>query len=434
MRFARTVSSSFLTLALTLSAAPALAADDDTPQREAPLRADNLALSRDISAAVQRDLGLTAKQVRKQGGLQAKAIKLDKKLQVVMGDALAGSVYKQRTGKLVVMVSDAEQLDEARAAGAKARLVKHSLAELETIKERLDGAVRPTEGSDPADRRAVGKRRPVVAGMTSWHVDPKSNSVHVTVEEGQAEAAEDALAKYGDAVTIEESRFSPTTTIDFMDGGDAVKTNRGHCSAGFNLRNQSTGVGFLLTAGHCVRAGERVSGQGGFLGSGVDFGPVMESWFPTFDDALIRNDYPTKWIQGPFVDLTPSNGRTVPVTGFTDAPVGTTVCKSGITTLWTCGQITGKDETVVFDNVNRVEGLTRHNACVEKGDSGGSNVSVTNVYAAEGVSSGARLMSDGSRLRCLSVFGQANESWYFPIADSLSYYGSSTGFNVSLWR
>ena len=32
------------------------------------------------------------------------------------------------------------------------------------------------------------------------------------------------------------------------------------------------------------------------------------------------------------------------------------------------------------------------------------------------------------------LFGQANESWYFPIADSLSYYGASTGFNVSLWR
>ena len=331
------------------------------------------------------------------------------------------------------MVSDAEQLDEARAAGAKARLVEHSLGELEAIKERLDGAVQ-AERSGPADRRAAGNRRPVVAGMTSWSVDPESNSVHVTVEEGQAEAAEDALAKYGDAVTIEESDISPTTTYDFMDGGDVVKTNRGHCSAGFNLRNQSTGVGFLLTAGHCVRAGERVSGQGGFLGSGTDFGPVIESWFPKFDDALIRNDYPTKWIQGPFVDLTPSNGRTIPVTGFSDAPVGTTVCKSGITTLWTCGQITGKDETVVFDGVNRVEGLTRHNACVEHGDSGGSNVSVTNVYAAEGVTSGARLVSDGSRPRCLSVFGLANQSWYFPIADSLSYYGSPAKYNVSLWR
>ena len=123
-----------------------------------------------------------------------------------MGDALAGSVYKERTGKSS-MVSDAEQFDEARAAGAKARLVEHSLGELEAIKEHLDGAVRETERSGPANRRHV-KRRPVVAGMTSWHVDPASNSVDATVNKGQAEAAEDALAKYGDAVTIEESDLS----------------------------------------------------------------------------------------------------------------------------------------------------------------------------------------------------------------------------------
>ena len=270
--------------------------------------------------------------------------------------------------------------------------------------------------------------------MTSWHVDAASNSVHVTVKKGQAEAAEDALARYGDAVTIEETDLSPTTAIDYMDGGDVVKTYRGHCSAGFNLRNQSTGAAYLLTAGHCVRAGERVSGQGGFLGSGTDFGPVVERWFPTFDDALIRNDYPTKWIQGPFVDVTPSNGRTVHVNRFTDAPINTTICKSGITTLWTCGQITGKDETVVFVTARHSQGPhEEHNACAEEGDSGGSNLSVGNVYAAEGVTSGAVLKLDGSAGGAVSPrSARPNESWYFPIADSLAYYGPKYG--VSLWR
>ena len=396
MQYTRTACSSVLAIALAFGAAPALAAGDDKAQRDVPVRAEIIGLSREVSAALQRDLGMSAKQVRKQGALQAKAIKLDKRLQVKLGDALAGSVYQERTGKLVVMVSDAEQLDEVRAAGAVARLVEHSHAKLDAIKERLDGAAGLAAGSGSADRQASGKRRPLVAGMTSWHVDAASNSVHVTVKKGQAEAAENALARYGDAVTIEETDLSPTTAIDYMDGGDVVKTYRGHCSAGFNLRNQSTGAAYLLTAGHCVRAGERVSGQGGFLGSGTDFGPVVERWFPTFDDALIRNDYPTKWIQGPFVDVTPSNGRTVHVNRFTDAPINTTICKSGITTLWTCGQITGKDETVVFVTGDTVRGLTKHNACAEEGDSGGSNLSVGNVYAAEGVTSGAVLKLDGS--------------------------------------
>ena len=328
------------------------------------------------------------------------------------------------------MVSDATQIPEARAVGATVKLVKHSRAALENIKLALDARSGTPAGSAPGQRPSTVQGKPPVAGMISWYVDTASNSVRVTVKKGRAKAAAAALAKYGDGVTIEQTDVAPTTAADYMDGGDLVRTVRGFCSAGFNLRNQFTGTGFLLTAGHCVRAGERISGQGGFLGSGVDFGPVLQSWFPTFDDALIRNDYP-QWIQGPWVDVTPSNGRSVPVTGFTDGPVGTFVCKSGITTMWTCGTITRKDETVVFDGVNTVQGLTRHSACVEKGDSGGSNVSVTSVYAAEGVTSGASLRSDGSRLRCLSAFGEQNVSWYFPIADSLAYYGS--GFSVSLW-
>ena len=418
MRFRRIVLAAALLPGLALSAGPALAAD-----RESISEAD-------IQSALQRDLNLTAEEVKEQGALQARAIKRDQQLQDSLGSAYAGSIYDAERGKLVTMVSDARQIAKARAIGVEAKLVKHSNAKLERIKTALDAAAGGPPGSAPGERQADVQRQAPVAGMVSWYVDTASNTVRVTAKKGESKIVEAALAKYGDAVTIEQTDLVPTTTADYMDGGDVLKTNAGHCSAGFNLRNQSTRVGYLLTAGHCVKRGERVKGQGGIFGWGVDFGPVLESWFPTFDDALIRNDYP-QWIQGPWVDVNPSNGRTIQVSGFTDAPVGTFVCKSGITTMWTCGLITGKDETVVLDGVNTVNGLTRHSACVEKGDSGGANLSVTNVYAAEGVTSGATLRSDGSRLRCLSAFGGENVSWYFPIADSLAYYGP--GYNVSLW-
>ena len=45
--------------------------------------------------------------------------------------------------------------------------------------------------------------------------------------------------------------------------------------------------------------------------------------------------------------------------------------------------------------------------------------------------SGASLIWDGSRYRCRSAFGYSNISWYFPIADSLAYYGPKYG--VTLW-
>jgi streptogrisin C len=112
--------------------------------------------------------------------------------------------------------------------------------------------------------------------------------------------------------------------------------------------------------------------------------------------------------------------------------VGTSMCKSGITTKWTCGVITAKDVTVQYGGVpGPVFGLTQHSACVEPGDSGGSNVAWLGYWSPEGVTSGAQLYWDGARYRCGQVFGQPNVSWYFPIADSLAYYGAVYG--VTTW-
>ena len=210
-----------------------------------------------------------------------------------------------------------------------------------------------------------------------------------------------------------------------MDGGDGINGNS--CSAGFNLRNPSTGQGFLLTAGHCVNAGSTLSGQGG-----VTFGTVLESWFPTYR----RRDRPQ--------DQRASGSRargwtpTRPTAASSPPPATRTcrsarsICKSGITTKWTCGIITAKNETVTYTGGQTVHGLTRHSACVEPGDSGGSNVSILGGYRAEGVTSGASMIPDftGSK-RCLSKFGLPNVSWYFPIADSLAYYGPKYG--VTTW-
>jgi streptogrisin C len=431
MRFKKTVLTSLVALMVALATAFGAAASDGNGGDKGHVAAGDA----EILAALQRDLGLSLEQAKKHGERQAKAIELDRALQASLGEAFAGSYFDADSGNLVVNVSDAAELEKAKAAGADARLVKHSKAELEAIRNELDVAAGKAKASSAADRKANGKRQASVAGLTAWYVDPKSNTVHVTVARGEAKAAARALAKYGDAVSIEETDHAPAPAADFMDGGDLI--NGSSCSAGFNLRNPSTGQGYLLTAGHCVTAGSTLSGQGG-----VAFGPVLESWFPSFDDAIARNDSSGFWIQGPWVDTNPSNGGFINVSGSTDAPVGTTICKSGITTKWTCGSITAKDETVTYPT-GTVFGLTRHSACVEKGDSGGANVSVavtwtfswpwfypTYSYSAEGVTSGASLMSDGTRLRCLSVFGFTNVSWYFPIADSLAYYGAVYGVNV----
>jgi hypothetical protein len=94
-----------------------------------------------------------------------------------------------------------------------------------------------------------------------------------------------------------------------------------------------------------------------------------------------------QFVQGPWVDTNPSNGPFLTVSSSTDPPVGTTVCKSGITTKWTCGKVTVKHETVTYDT-GAIFGLTRHSACQEPGDAGGPVVAVTGTsYVAAGTSS-----------------------------------------------
>ena len=144
MRFNGTLMSSILISALALGAAPALAADE---------RPDG---SDDVSAALQRDLGLTPEQVKEQGPLQERAVKLDQELQRSLGDAYAGAEYDLKLGKLIVMVSDRGLLEKAQASGAEARFATHSLRELDAIKAELDalagGGVPGDAGRSPSRR------------------------------------------------------------------------------------------------------------------------------------------------------------------------------------------------------------------------------------------------------------------------------------------
>jgi len=374
-------------------------------------------VSSEVLTAMQRDLGLSATAARQRLAQEARAIKLDGVLRESLGSAFGGSWFDAALGKLVVGVTDPADAAEVRAAGAEARTVRHSEATLRAIVARLDTLAGKPEGNGRT--AAPSQRDASLAGLTGWYVDPASNSVVVTALRGTSAPVLADLA--GRPVQIQYTDAAPKPTDNVMDGGDAIYMGGGRCSAGFNLRNGS-GQGFVLTAGHCGTAGTGLNGHDGNY-----FGPFVESWFPTYDDAIVRNDNPGYWVQGPWVDDAPSHGGRIWIGGYSDAPVGTSMCKSGSTTGLTCGAITGKDETVSYGS-QTVYGMTRHSACVEQGDSGGSNFTGN---SAEGVTSGAQLYWDGSRYRCGQVFGYPNVGWYYPIADSLAYYGPVHG--LSLW-
>ncbi|MDA0183884.1 hypothetical protein OJ997_26495 [Solirubrobacter phytolaccae] len=389
---------------LAFGAAPALAQDQKRTEVA------------DMSAAIQRDLGLSADQVKRVSAQQERAIALDEQLQKELGDQIAGTYFDIKSGQLIVNTTDRGLLEKIKGAGAQPQLVQNNLKQLGLALHALGG---PDTAN--ADKREVVKSESKFAALG---LDPVSNTVKVTATKEQLSSAREELAKYGSLVSIEVVDALPEPTINYMDGGDAIN---GTCSAGFNLRNPSTGAKFLLTAGHCVNAGSMLKGQGP-----VNFGTVLESWFPTFDDAIARNQNTGYWIQGPWFDSNPSNGSFHSFSGSTDAPVGTIVCKAGKTTKFTCGTITIKDEDVTYSNGDKIYNMTRHSACVEPGDSGGSNLSyIGGKFRAEGVTSGASMPIVDGKKRCRAVIGQQNISWYFPVADSLPYYGARYG--ATLW-
>lgn len=391
----------------------------------------------EVLDALRRNLGLTEKEALAVTEAQDAAIALDVKLQGELGDAFAGSVFDIESGRLRVFVSDKRAAAVAQRAGAETQIVKRSGAELNRILTTLDAETGYEQPMRADERPSV---KPIaIDGIQGWFLDPESNTVRVTAEHGKLDVAAEYVARFGDAVSLEEAdRGVAMPTVEFMDGGDGIHGKGGNgtnCSAGFNLRNKTTGQGYLLTAGHCVTKNATLKGW-----NGTSFGTVLEEWFPTYDDALARNDNPGQWIQGPWIDKNPSNGGINIVSGQTDAPIGTVICKSGKTTKYTCGQITAKNQTVTYSGSQTVYGLTRHDACVRKGDSGGANVSLklklisitplnfTITYAAEGVSSGAML--HGADKKCGEQVGVANVSWYFPVADSLAYFGPKYGLSV----
>jgi streptogrisin C len=359
-----------------------------------------------LRAAMERDFGLTGAALDQMLAASAEAVELDAALEERLGADYAGSWFDRSTGSLTVAVTDSGAAQLATSAGAETTVVSHSERDLTAITDALDAAVE----ADPA---AAGN-------LISWGTDVERNQVVVTARAGRADAVESLVAEYGDAVRIEESTLLPRTMQDFpwLDGG--IPYNG--CSTGFNVRNTTTGARYFLTAGHCGDPPQNTVAS-----NGVSIGPFVSSFFPSFDDALVQVTNTSFWLQGPFVFSWPGF---VTVSGFTSAPAGTPICKSGRTTQWTCGSISARGVSVdYFDSagnfIGTVNDLVQHTACVRPGDSGGSNLNVSSATRrAEGVTSGAQLLLNG---QCQAT----PVSWYYPVDISLPFYGSTHG--ITLW-
>ncbi|WP_445528422.1 S1 family peptidase [Streptomyces cyslabdanicus] len=353
-----------------------------TPAGAATPAAASPTTSPGLIQAMQRDLGLSARQAEARLAAERTATAVEPKARAAAGSAYGGSWFDDATGRLTVAVtSDASDsaLRAVRATGATVHSVQHSARQLDTAKARLDSTSAPR-------------------GVSGWRVDPKANTVVVDVVRS-ARSDNDvqrflAQARTAGPVTVRTVSAAPRTFAAGTVGGDPYYTGNVRCSIGFSV------YGGFVTAGHCGRPGAGVSGwDGSYIGT------FQGSSFPDNDYAWVSVG--SGWWTVPVV----LGWGTVPdqlVHGSAVAPVGSSVCRSGSTTHWHCGTVLAQNETVNYAE-GAVHELTKTSVCAEPGDSGGSFISGDQ---AQGVTSGGWGDCSGG-----------GETWFQPVNEILNRYG-----------
>ncbi|WP_406466341.1 S1 family peptidase [Streptomyces sp. NBC_00111] len=332
-----------------------------------------------IITAMQRDLGLTKSQAEARLTAEKAATSLQGKASGAAGASFGGSWFDAESGRLTVAVTDPAKVGDVRATGARVQVVDHTARELDATKKRLDALSAPS-------------------GVSSWHVDPRANSVVVNVvasEQGDNDVRTFvAKARKAGPVTVKQTAEAPQTFAAGTVGGDPYYTGNVRCSIGFSVH------GGFVTAGHCGQAGGAVRGW-----DGSAIGNFQGSSFPENDYAWVNVG--SGWWTVPVV-LGWGTVSDQLVRGSNEAPIGASICRSGSTTHWHCGNVLAKNETVNYSQ-GAVRQMTKTSVCAEPGDSGGSFISGDQ---AQGVTS-------GGWGNCSS----GGETWHQPINEILNRYG-----------
>jgi hypothetical protein len=247
-------------------------------------------------------------------------------------------------GRPVVAVTDEEAAAEVRRAGAEAKVVRHSMNELQAATASLRAA-------------------PRVPG-TAWVMDYRTNRVTVQADSTVSEADWARMTEVADGiggfVHMQRAKGAFTTRLN---GAQPILSTGGRCSAGFNVTDGQSD--FILTAGHCGPTGSIwfADDQGS-----RQLGETVEASFPGGDFSLVQYASGSAGRDADIVAIGGGNG--VRITGAADPAVGQRVFRSGSTTGLRDGEVTGLNATVNYPE-GTVTGLIQTTVCAESGDSGG---------------------------------------------------------------
>ncbi|MFG2796614.1 S1 family peptidase [Streptomyces pseudovenezuelae] len=299
-----------------------------------------------------------------------------------LGSSRTAGTWIGADGKPVVAVTDEQAAAEVRKAGAKAKVVGHSMDELKSAAKTLRSA-------------------PRVAG-TAWSMDYRTNEVVVQGDSTVSASDWAAMGKVahgiGGFVRMERTEGSFTPRLN---GAQPILSTGGRCSAGFNVTNGQSD--FILTAGHCGPAGSVWFAD---TGGTNQLGKTVSQSFPGNDFSLVQYANGKAGDGAGVVFI--GNGKGVQITGAGDPSIGQRVFRSGSTSGLRDGQVTGVNSTVNYPE-GTVTGLIETNVCAEPGDSGGPMFS-------EGIALG---ITSGGSGDCT----QGGTTFFQPVTKALSELG-----------
>ncbi|WP_369251548.1 S1 family peptidase [Streptomyces sp. R41] len=262
-----------------------------------------------------------------------------------LGTSRTAGSWIASDGRPVVAVTDTAAAAEVKEAGARAKVVRHSMADLKSATASLSSA-------------------PRVAG-TAWAVDYTKNEVVVQADSTVSSSDWSRMTKLadgiGDSVRMQRTQGTFTTRLN---GAQPIFSTGGRCSAGFNVTNGQSE--FILTAGHCGPAGSVwfADNQGS-----KQVGRTVTTAFPGSDFSLVQYDNGQQTTAGANV-VAIGGGNGVRITGAADPTVGQRVFRSGSTSGLHDGKVTALNATVNYPE-GTVTGLVETTVCAEPGDSGG---------------------------------------------------------------
>ncbi|WP_256107230.1 putative Ig domain-containing protein [Streptomyces sp. ODS05-4] len=345
-----------------------------------------------LLTAMQRDLGLDAEGVRERLADEAAATRTAAALRSALGGDLAGYWFDAARGGLVAAVTGDAAAEAAGKLGADARRVDHSAARLAAAQRAVSAHL-----GDGA------------AGVRSWGVDVRRNQVVIEVDRAApAPSLPEGLPR--GIVHVQRTGDAPRQQGGEVRGGDTwVPGGESPCSVGFSVTGAGGEAGFL-TAGHCTNdVSQPAYGKDGSRVGTSNKGGGRSVNAREGDFGLVAVDA-AGWSLSALVS---GHGQgDVPVTGSADGVVGQSICRSGQTTGWRCGEITRVDQSVDYGNVV-IDGLSYTDACSAGGDSGGAYVTATGGKAV-GLHSGGGSVTCGQSGTPFTIFqpvGEALGKW-----------------------